>query len=149
MTHINKTGKPYVVRRQLLIQIQELYEKYNIDTILIDENKLFIDKIDRHPDPYVLFNVTLGYGIKISIDDKFHDTIKYILELPEQEWRTKVLSKSVKYSVDLYSQHILHSHKFDTNTLNLIQNNNYYRALCLSESIFHKSLMQKKYQINC
>lgn len=149
LTHINKTSKPYVIRQQLLLKIQELFDKYKIDTIIMDENKLFIDKIDRHPDPYVLFNVTLGYGIKVSIDDRFHDTINYILELPEHEWRPKVLNRSVKYSMDLYSQHIIQSQRFDTDTLELIHHNNYYRALCLSESVFHSSLIQKKYQVNC
>lgn len=148
MTHVDKINKQYIVRRQVILKIQELLQKYTIDTIIMDENKLFIDKIDRHPDPYVLTNVTLGFGIKISIDDIFHDTIPYILELPEQEWRTKVLNKSTKYAIDLYSQHILQSQKFDTNTLKIIQDNNYFRALCLSESIFYNSLMLKKYQIN-
>ena len=58
---------PYYTRKRVLEFIENFVKQYTIDTILLEQNKLFIDKIDRHPDPYVMFNVCLGYGLKISI----------------------------------------------------------------------------------
>ena len=73
--------------------------------------------------------------------------IKYILGLPEMEWRKQVLNSSVKYSIDLYKSHIL-QHSISSELLTTIEQNNYYKALCLSESIWFDRLMDKKYQIN-
>ena len=39
-------------------------------------------------------------------------------------------------------------YNFDDNTLHNIDINNYYRTICLSESVFYDSLMNKKYQVN-
>ena len=147
MNNILKTGGFYNIRRNLINLIDDLLDKYEINMIILEQNQLFIDKIDRHPDPFVLRDIQLGYGIKISVDDKYHNTIKYILGLPEMEWRKQVLNSSVKYSIDLYKSHILQQ-SISSELLTTIEQNNYYKALCLSESIWFDRLMDKKYQIN-
>lgn len=113
----------------------------------MEQNKLFIDKIDRHPDPYVMFNVCLGYGLKISIQDKYYTTISYILEIPQKEWTSKVLNITNKFSIDFYKSHILLRQLTDKE-LQIIEQCNAYKALCLSESVNYTELMNKKYLIN-
>lgn len=147
MQNIIKGKSPYDMRRLTINMLDSLIQEYNIDTIIFEQNQLFIDKIDRYPDPFVLRNIQLGFGIKTSIDDKYHNTIKYILELPEQEWRRCVLNSQVKYSIDLYKAHILEQ-DLEQDLLTNIEINNYYKALCLSESIWFDRLMDRKYQIN-
>lgn len=147
MCHIDKFKKNYFIRQDVIKLVEQLIIQFNIDTIILEQNKLFIDKIDRHPDPYVLRDIMLGFGIKTSIEDKFYTTIKYIIELPLDEWRNKILNSSVKYSIDLYKSHIL-ERGIGEDQLNIIDKNNYYKSLCLSESTLFDSLMNTKYQIN-
>ena len=46
MDNVNKIGcSDYNIRKQVINKIQELISQYNIDTILLEQNKLFIDKI--------------------------------------------------------------------------------------------------------
>lgn len=142
-----KAGTHYKIRQQVLNFIDLFLQKYNIDTILFEQNKLFIDKIDRHPDPFVLSNITLGYGIKISIQDKYYKKIQYILELPQREWTDKVLNRTTKYSIDLYKSHIL-LRDLTQDYIDIIEQNKCYKALCLSESVTFNELMNKKYWIN-
>lgn len=147
ITSVSKVGSHYKIRQQLLKFIDLFINQYNINTIIMEQNKLFIDKIDRHPDPFVLSNITLGYGIKISIQDKYYNSVKYIFELPQKEWKDNILNKSVKYSIDLYKSHIL-LRDLGQDFLQIIDKNSCYKALCLSESVLYKSLMHKKYLIN-
>lgn len=140
-------GKSYITRHRTLQEMDKLITKYSVDTLLFEQNKLFIDKIDKYPDPYILRNIMLDFGLKVSIEDKYYDTIKYIMELPQKDWRETVLNKSVKYSIDLYKRHILNK-QFDEETLKIINENNYYKSLCLGESILFNNLMNKKYQVN-
>lgn len=147
MSNITKSGSHYSIRKNLIEKIHQCLNQYNIDTILLDQNKLFIDKIDRYPDPYILKNVLLGYGVQISIEDHFYNTIKYILAIPDYEWKSKVLNKNAKYSIDLYKSHILNCSVY-SDYIDIINTNNYYRSLCLSESMLFDTLMNKKYQIN-
>lgn len=147
MRNIMKGAKPYNLRKSVIEMLDSLIQEFNVDTIIFEQNHLFIDKIDRYPDPNVLRDIQLGFGIKTSIDDKYHNTIKYILELPEHEWRNQVLNSSVKYSIDLYKSHILEQ-LLTQDTLTIIEEYNYYKALCLSESIWFDRLMDRKYQIN-
>ena len=95
----------------------------------------------------MLQNVLLDYSLKVIIEDKYWETIKYIIELPQKEWQETILNKYTKYAIDLYKSHIL-QRNLDNNTLKIIDDNNYYRSLCLSESSLYDSLMKKKYQIN-
>lgn len=127
--------------------IDSILNDYDVDTILLEQNKLFIDKIDRYPDPYIMRDILLGFSIQTSIEDKYYDKVKYILQIPEYDWKTKVLNNKTTYSIDLYKAHI-ELRYFDTETLQQINSNNYYKAICLSESVFHTPLMNKKYQIN-
>lgn len=147
MTHANKLGKSYFVRKEVIKIVEQLVIQYNVDTIVLEQNKLFIDKIDRYPDPYVMRNVQLDFGIKVSIEDRFHDSIKYILEFPKQDWTQRVLNRFVKYSIDLYKAHILERGLSEELT-QAIDKYNYYKALCLSESVRYDSLLNTKYQLN-
>lgn len=147
ITKIMKSGTHYKIRQQVMEFVDLFLQKYNIDTILMEQNKLFIDKIDRHPDPFVLSNITLGYGIKISLQDRYYNKIHYILELPQKEWTDKVLNRTTKYSIDLYKSHIA-LRDLTQDYMNIIEQNHCYKALCLSESVSFDVLMNKKYWIN-
>lgn len=147
ITKIMKGGTHYKIRQQVMEFVDLFLQKYNIDTILMEQNKLFIDKIDRHPDPFVLSNITLGYGIKISLQDKYYNKIHYILELPQKEWTDKILNRTTKYSIDLYKSHIA-LRDLTQDYMNIIEQNHCYKALCLSESVSFDELMNKKYWIN-
>ena len=147
ITKIMKGGTHYRIRQQVMEFVDLFLQKYNIDTILMEQNKLFIDKIDRHPDPFVLSNITLGYGIKISLQDKYYNRIHYILELPQKEWTDNVLNRTTKYSIDLYKSHIA-LRDLTQDYMNIIEQNHCYKALCLSESVSFDELMNKKYWIN-
>lgn len=147
MTNIPRTGNYYRIRQATINTIDRLIHHYNIDTILFEQNKLFIDKIDKYPDPYVLKNIMLGFGIQISIEDKYYESLT-IISLPEYEWKNSILSKKVTYAIDLYKSHILHRTDIPIKYLVDIENNNYYKAICLSESILFDNLMNRKYQIN-
>ena len=147
ITKIMKGGTHYRIRQQVMEFVDLFLQKYNIDTILMEQNKLFIDKIDRHPDPFVLSNITLGYGIKISLQDRYYNKIHYILELPQKEWTDKVLNRTTKYSIDLYKSHIA-LRDLTQDYMNIIEQNHCYKALCLSESVSFDVLMNKKYWIN-
>ena len=147
ITKIMKGGTHYKIRQQVMEFVDLFLQKYNIDTILMEQNKLFIDKIDRHPDPFVLSDITLGYGIKISLQDKYYNKIHYILELPQKEWTDKVLNRTTKYSIDLYKSHIA-LRDLTQDYMNIIEQNHCYKALCLSESVSFDELMNKKYWIN-
>ena len=131
----------------LLSKCRELIKEHNVDTIILEENKLFLDKIDKYPDPYVLQNVLLKYRINILIEQTFYKTVKYIFEIPEQEWRTKVLNKYTKYSIDLFKDHIIHK-LYSQEDLDIYDKFNYYKSLCLAESVLYDSLMNVRYQIN-
>ena len=72
----------YFLRAKCVERILSLCETYDINALIMEENKLFTDSIDKYPDPYVLRNVRLGYGIKVAIEDNFMKTIDNILELP-------------------------------------------------------------------
>lgn len=147
MTHIGGIAKDYTVRKCLINKIDELIQKYNPDTILIESNKLFIDKIDRHPDPLVLRNICRGFGLQTSIDDKYHNDIANIIALPNYEWHKAVLGNSMRYSFDLYKAHIKEQH-FSVDEFSTIDKYNYYQVLCLSESVQYEHLMNKKYLLN-
>lgn len=147
--HIEKFSSNYYNIRKKIIEIMlSLHEEYNFDTIIMEENQLFIDKIDRHPDPLVYRNILLGYGISIAIEDNFYDSIPYILEIPELEWRKYILNSTTKYSIDLYKSHILSQEQLSEEELNIIEQNNYYKLLCISESIWFDKLIDRRYQIN-
>ena len=147
ITFVEKQGSYHTIRMKIIDMINILRQQFKIDTIIMEQNKLFIDKIDRHPDPFVLSNITLGYGIKISLQDKYYNRIHYILELPQKEWTDKVLNKTTKYSIDLYKSHIA-LRDLTQDYMNIIEQNHCYKALCLSESVSFDELMNKKYWIN-
>lgn len=145
---VEKLGRSnYSIRSEVIKLLKLLIVQYNIDTIIFEQNKLFIDKIDRHPDPIVYRNILCGFGIQIAIEDNFYNNVTYIFSLPNKDWQNTILNSSVKYSVDLYKAHIL-KQSLSKESLNLIDKNNYYKTLCLSESIWFPNLMNVKYQIN-
>lgn len=149
LTYIDKyTLEQYFLRQRVVRIINDYIDEFDIDTLIYEQNKLFIDKIETNPDPNVYRNIVMGFGIKISIEDNFYSTIKHIIELPDYEWKKKVLNSSVKYSIDLYKAHITSYETFSQAELDVFQTYNFYKVLCLGESIFFDTLMNKKYQIN-
>lgn len=148
-THITRTGDTYYeIRKKLRLKLEEIFKAYAIDTILLEQNQLFIDKIDRYPDPYVLRNIQLGFSIKTMIEDIYWEQVKYIFEIPRWEWKKEVLNKKVEYAIDLYKSHILLGHNLSKENLELYDCNNYYEALCFSESLQYSKFLNKKYVIN-
>lgn len=148
-THINRLGLSYYqIRKQLNILINELISKYCVDTILIEQNQLFIDKIERYPDPYVLRDIKLGFGIQVMLEDNFWEKVKYILEIPRYEWKKEILNSKVDYAIDLYKNHIKLHQNLSDEFIKQCDDNNYYEALCLSECILCSKFLRKKYQIN-
>lgn len=147
--HIEKlSSNNYNIRKRIIELMMTLYKQYTFDTIIFEQNQLFIDKIDRHPDPLVYRNILLGFSIANSIEDNFYELVPYILAIPELEWRKYILNSSTKYSIDLYKSHILSQGRFSEEELNIIEMNNYYKVLCLSESIGFDKLIDRRYQIN-
>lgn len=148
-THIDKIGyADYHIRKRVKSVLENLVETYGVDTILIEQNQLFIDKIDRYPDPYVLRDIKLGFGVQTTIEDTFWERVKYIMEIPRWEWKKEVLNRKVDYAIDLYKSHILLRQDIDAELLKEIDDNNYYEALCLSESMLYSKFLHKNYQIN-
>lgn len=147
-TSVSKLGcSNFNIRYKCIEMMEILRTNYAFDTIIMEENQLFIDKIDRYPDPYVLRNIVLGFGIKTSIEDKYYYAVQNIIELPEKEWRNKVLNAAVKYSIDLYKAHV-ENRELSSDIMKVISENNFFKAVCLSESVLYPGLMNKKYKIN-
>ena len=149
MTNISKPPyiTSYILRHNVLNQIDDLIQTYNVDTILFEKNKLFLDKIDKYPDTYVLRDVILGFGVQVAIEDKYYEKLT-LISLPEYDWKNSILGNRARYAIDLYKSHILNRTDIPIKYLVNIENNNYYKAICLSESILFDNLMDKKYQIN-
>lgn len=147
LTFIEKQGSYHTIRMKIIDMINILRQQFNIDTIIMEQNKLFIDKIDRHPDPIVYRNIVLGFSIEVTILDFYYKSVKNILSLPLKDWRNKVLNSTTKYSIDLYKSHIA-LRDLTQDYMNIIEQNHCYKALCLSESVSFDELMNKKYWIN-
>lgn len=147
MTNIPKEGQFYSIRHNLVSTIDNLIQDFNLDAIILENNKLFIDKIDKYPDPFILRNVLLGFGISITIEDRYYDKLA-IIYLAEYDWKNSILGRKTPYVMDLYKAHILNRTDIPIKYLVDIENNNYYKAICLSESVLFDNLMNKKYQIN-
>ena len=137
----------YLTRKAVISCIKQLVSKYNVDTIMFEQNKLFLDKIDRFPYPYVLQNVMLRYSIQVTLEDLYYDT-RVLISLPEYEWKNAVLNRKVNYSIDLYKAHIKYRTDIPMKTLIQINEGNYHKVVCFSESVMSDSLMNKKYQLN-
>lgn len=137
----------YDIRKQLITKLKELVQEYKVNTILLQQNKLFTDTFTIHPDPYVLSNITLSYGIKIAIEDNFYSEVTNILEIPQKDWERQVLRGVPENTIDRYKSHI-EVRSFNSNTIQQIEDCNAYRAICFSESILYNTLMNKKYLIN-
>ena len=148
IAHVSKVyGSNYKIRMQVLELLDIFIRQYKPDALVIEQNKLFIDKIDRHPDPLVYRNILLGFSIQNSIEDKYFKTIKYIFSIPRHEWYSTILNTTSKYSFDVYKSHILNQ-SFTDEMLQVIKENNYYKCICFSECIWFDKLLNIKYQIN-
>lgn len=148
ITFVEKQGSYHTIRMKIIDMINILRQQFKIDTIIMEQNKLFIDKIDRHPDPIVYRNIVLGFSIEIAVLDFYYKSIKNILALPLKDWRNKVLNSTTKYSIDLYKSHIEIREDISQELLDIIQKYNCYKVICLSESVSYNSLMDKKYKLN-
>ena len=148
ITFVEKQGSYHTIRMKIIDMINILRQQFKIDTIIMEQNKLFIDKIDRHPDPIVYRNIELGFSIEIAVLDFYYKSIKNILSLPLKDWRNKVLNSTTKYSIDLYKAHIEIREDISQELLDIIQKYNCYKVICLSESVSYNSLMDKKYKLN-
>lgn len=137
----------YKTRQKILRCIDSILNDFEINTLIMEENTLFTKTITKYPDPLIYRNVIRGFGIQTSIEDRYYDKIKYILSLSPLEWRKTILNSNDLYSFDLYKSHIL-KQEFTSEQLQKFETNNYYKVLCLSESIGFDKLMDKKYQIN-
>ena len=147
-THIEILNKSnFIIRKSLIELLYNLIDIYKPNMIIFEQNRLFIDGIDMYPDYRVLRNILRGFGIQTSIEDNFYEKIQYIMALPDKEWQSQILNSKFKYSIDLYKSHI-QKQEFTNEQLDLFQQHNYYKALCLSESMWFDKLMNKKYQIN-
>ena len=144
---VSKLPKMHITRRNVVNVINELLQVYEIDTIILEEVKLFLDRIDKYPDPYVLQNVCLGYGLRVAIEDNFYNRIKYIMEYSRYEWRKYILGNN-KYGIDLFKNHILLSNVLSEADIEKLDEGRFYEVLCMSEIVRHNSLLNKKYQIN-
>lgn len=144
---VPKTTNNYLIRKSVITTIYSLLCTYNIDTIIMEQSKLFTDQIGIHPDPFILSNVILNFGINIAILDNYYDSVKYIMELPNYIWEKEVLNIHNKYSVDYYKSHI-QLKDLTQECINTIEQVNGYKALCLSESAKYTQLMNIKYCIN-
>ncbi len=148
-THIDRIGTDYyTIRKRLRFVINELIDKYGVDTILIEQNQLFIDKIERYPDPYVLRNIQLGFSIQVMLEDNYWERVKYILEIPRYEWKREILNSKVDYAIDLYKNHIKLRQDLTNEFWEQCDSNNYFETLCLSESVLYTKFLNKKYQVN-
>lgn len=148
MNHINKFKvSNYKIRQDVINSIKQLQSDYCVDTIILESNKLFLDKMDKYPDPLIFRNVLLAFGLQVSIEDSFYNSIPNIIAIPESEWKPKILHKNTKYAIDLYKSHIL-TQSIYSDFIETIDTYNYYRALCLSECSSFDIFMNKKYQIN-
>ena len=149
MCGIDKLGlKDYSVRKRCVDSIKELRTKFNINTIIIEQNSLFTESIGKYPDPYLLRNVVLGFGIKISIEDAFLKDIENILELPANEWRDSILGRRTRYSFDRCKAHILNkSEVYTLEQIAYIEEHKNYEVLCLADSVNFNNLIHKKYKL--
>lgn len=148
LTFIEKQGSYHTIRMKIIDMINILRQQFNIDTIIMEQNKLFIDKIDRHPDPIVYRNIVLGFSIEVTILDFYYKSVKNILSLPLKDWRNKVLNSTTKYSIDLYKAHIDIRQDISKEFKDIINKYNFYKVVCLSESVSYNTLMDNKYKLN-
>ena len=128
--------------------INNLIEIYNIDSIFIEENKLFIDKIDKYPDPYILRNILLQYSIQITLEDNYLTNLKYFFVIPQKEWVSTILNYYSRYTIDFYKEHILEKIYLYENYKDIIEANNFYKTLCFAECCSYSKFMNKKYLVN-
>lgn len=147
LDHIIKYNNRYQTRLNLINKIKELIIEFKVDTIIFEQNKLFIDKIDKYPDPLIMRDILFGYSIQTSIEDNFYN-INYILAFPEYEWQNRVLNKKVKYSIDLYKSHVLLTNSFDNEYIEKINSSNYYKILCFRDIINYEDIFRKEFMIN-
>lgn len=115
---------------------------------MIEENKLFIDKIDKYPDPYVLKNILLQYSIQITLEDNYLEQLKYFFVIPQKEWISTILNYYARYAIDFYKNHILEKIESYEEYKDLIESGNFYKILCFSECCSYSKFMNKKYLIN-
>ena len=135
------------LRRQVVDKSLEIINEYNVDTIILEKTKLFTDGIAKYPDPEVYKNVLLNFGIQISIEDKFINIIKYLFEIPYKDWTETVLNSKQKYILDQCKNHISILNELTDEQEQIVNQYNFYQALCFSDVIKHNNIISKKYLV--
>lgn len=133
------------LRKQVVEKVLEIMQNYEIDTILIEETKLFTNGISIYPDPEVYKNILYCYGIQVSVEDRFIPLLPYILVIPYKEWTETILNTRQKYLLDKCKDHILVTTKLTDEQNELVKQYDFYQALCFSDCIKYDKLINKKY----
>ena len=137
----------YIIRKNVMGHCANIINRFNVDTILMEQTKLFTDSFSKYPDPQIYKNVTLSYSIQVSVEDHFMDVVDNILVIPYTDWTQEVLNTRFKYIMDRCKEHILLDTNLTDEQLTKIQELNSYQALCFSECTNYDKLMNKKYLI--
>lgn len=147
MCNVLNIDEYYFARKSVISEINNIISEYGVDTILMEQNKLFTDKMDKYPDAHTLRNIIFNFSLQVSIEDMYFDKL-VLLSIPEYEWKKAIFGRGTFLTMDLYKSHVLRRCDIPIKFFIDIEKNNYYKAICLSESILFGNLMHTKYQIN-
>lgn len=139
-------GDNYQIRKKVLMYVKDAVINHSVDTIIIEKVKFITDTSIIYPDFNILRDVKLNYGITISIEDAFMESVPYIIEVPTEEWTKSLFNSHTLYSPDIFKSHV-NLENFTDQQRNIIDSYNFYKAICMCECAHHESLL-KKYWIN-
>lgn len=144
----HKKSDEHELKSILISKINEIIDECLVDTILIEKNKLLIDKFNIFPDFYILNDILLRYSIQITLEDNYFNRVKYFFEIPQKDWLNVIFNKNSTYSIDVFKQFVVNCGMYNDELLGIIDGNNSYKTLCFSESVNFSNLLNKKYLIN-
>lgn len=132
----------------LISKINEIIDECLVDTIIIEKNKLLVDRFNLFPDFYILNDILLRYSVQITLEDNYFNRVKYFFEIPQKDWLNVIFNKNTTYSIDVFKQFVVNCGMYNDELLAIIDSNNSYKTLCFSESVNFSNLLNKKYLIN-
>lgn len=132
----------------LISKINEIIDECLVDTIIIEKNKLLVDRFNLFPDLYILNDILLRYSVQITLEDNYFNRVKYFFEIPQKDWLNVIFNKNSTYSIDVFKQFVVNCGMYNDELLAIIDSNNSYKTLCFSESVNFSNLLNKKYLIN-